>query len=208
MFDTLIRTDVVDSQTLETMHEYCESVDFYINESYGGIPDELLAQQQTGITDEKLKEFGAPPAPDEVLRSHRFQDMNRVLKEITLKLNKICKDIILEQYGKQTTRLQGESIVRYAQGQSLPYHQDWSISEYVIKNGFPVVHLSSVFYINDNYEGGELLFSTKRQTEYQHDIMSLKPQAGTIVFFDALQWHASAPVKSGHKFASTNFYSL
>jgi 2OG-Fe(II) oxygenase superfamily len=208
VFDTLIRTDVVDSQTLKTIKEYCESVDFYINESYGGIPGELLAQQQTGITDAKLKEFGAPPVPDEVLRSHRFQDMTRTLKEITLNLNKICKEIILEQYGKQTTRLQGESIVRYAPGQSLPYHQDWSISEYVIKNDFPVVHLSSVFYINDNYEGGELLFSTKRQTEYQHDIMSLKPQAGTIIFFDALQWHASAPVKSGYKFASTNFYSL
>jgi 2OG-Fe(II) oxygenase superfamily len=208
VFDTLIRTEVVDSKTLETIQTYCESVDFYINESYGGIPDELKNQQYTGITDAQLEEIGAPPVPNEVLRSHRYQDMNRTLKEITLKLNKICKEIILEQYGKQTTRLQGESIVRYAQGQSLPYHQDWSISEYVIKNGFPVVHLSSVFYINDNYEGGELIFSTKKQTEYQHDIMSLKPQAGTIVFFDALQWHASAPVKSGYKFASTNFYTL
>jgi predicted 2-oxoglutarate/Fe(II)-dependent dioxygenase YbiX len=190
------------------MKEYCESVDFYINESYGGIPADLLQQQQHGITDEQLKEHGSPPVPDEVLRSHRFQDMTRSLKEITLNLNKKCKAIIAELYGKQVTRLQGESIVKYAPGQSLPYHQDWSISEYVIKNGFPVVHLSSVFYINDDYEGGELIFSTQKQTAYQHDVMSLKPQAGTIIFFDALHWHASAPVKSGHKFAITNFYTL
>lgn len=208
MFDTLIRANVVDNQTLSTMNEYCRNVDFYINESYGGIPEDLAPHQQQGITDEQIEEFGLPPVPDEVLRSHRFHDMTRTLKEIMLNLNKTCKEIILDKYGKQTTRLQGESIVRYAPGQSLPYHQDWSISEYVIKNDFPVVHLSSVFYINDDYEGGELLFSTKKQSEYQHDTMSFKPLAGTIIFFDALQWHASAPVKSGFKFAITNFYSL
>jgi len=207
MFDTLIRTNFVNNETLVKLQEYCGKSKFYINESYGGLPiDEATGID--GITDKQIEELGLPAVPSEVLRSHRSSDMSDEIRTITSEINKMCEQVILEKYNMKMSYMQGGDFVRYEAEQSLPYHQDWTVSEWVLKHNLPTVHLSSVFYINDDYSGGELLFSSSKLNGYKHDIASLKPQAGTIVFFDALQWHASAPVASGLKYASTNFYTL
>lgn len=207
MLDTLIRTNFVDNETLVKLQEYCRDSEFYINESYGGLPIDQ-ATGVDGITDKQIEELGFPAVPNEVLRSHRSSDMSDEIRTIASKINKMCEQTILEQYNNKMSYMQGGDFVRYKAGQSLPYHQDWTVSEWVLKHNFPTVHLSSVFYINDDYSGGELLFSSSKLNGYQHDVASLKPQAGTIIFFDALQWHASASVVSGFKYASTNFYTL
>lgn len=207
MFDTLIRTELVDADTLLVLKKHCAKSDFYINESYGGLPAESDVNRN-GFTDRQIKELGLPAVPNEVLRAHRFIDMSEEVKLIASDINRKCKELILDVYGKKQTYMQGGDFVRYGVGQSLPYHQDWTLSEWVMKHNLPIVHLSSVFYINDDYEGGELLFSSKKMDGYDHDVLSLKPKAGTIVFFDALQWHASSPVENGFKYASTNFYTL
>jgi hypothetical protein len=207
MFDTLLSNNFVDKETLLKLNKYCNVSEFYINESYGGLPVDSF-REEDGITDRHIEELGLPAVPSEVLRSHRFVDMEDEVKSIACKINKMCEQLILEKYGKKMAFMQGGDFVRYGVGQSLPYHQDWNMSEWVIKHNLPVVHLSSVLYFNDNYSGGELLFSSKKLNNYSHDVMSIKPTAGTIVFFDALQWHASSPVQSGFKYASTNFYTL
>jgi hypothetical protein len=207
MLDTIIRTDFVDEKTLLKLKKYCDVSEFYINESYGGLPIDSFCEAD-GITDKHIEELGLPAVPNEVLRSHRFNDMEEEVKSIASEINKMCDELILEKYGKKMAFMQGGDFVRYGVGQSLPYHQDWTVSEWVIKHNLPVVHLSSVLYINDDYSGGELLFSSTKLNNYRHDSVSIKPKAGTIIFFDALQWHASSPVSGGHKYASTNFYTL
>jgi len=208
MLDTVLKTNFVNDEILLKLNSYCEISDFYINESYGGLQDSSVISKAHGVTDKKIEELGLPAVPNEVLRSHRFVDMSDEIKLIASDINKMCEEVILEKYGKKMTYMQGGDFVRYGAGQSLPYHQDWTVSEWVIKHNFPVVHLSSVFYINDDYSGGQLLFSSNKRNDYGHDCISIKPEAGTIVFFDALRWHASAPVGSGCKYASTNFYTL
>jgi len=208
MFDTVIRTNFVSNEILQKLKQYCDGSEFYINESYGGLQDNSAINKADGVTDAQLEELGLPSVPNEVLRSHRFTDMNDDVKSIALGINHMCEQLILEKYGKKMSYMQGGDFVRYGIGQSLPYHQDWTVSEWVIKHQLPVVHLSSVFYINDDYSGGELIFSSSKQTGYGNDEISIKPKAGTIIFFDALRWHASAPVTGGFKYASTNFYTL
>lgn len=207
MFDTLMRTNFVNNETLVKLQEYCSKSEFYINESYGGLPSDQVGGVN-GITDRQIEELGLPAVPSEVLRSHRSSDMSQEIRVIASEINQMCEQIILEKYNKKMSYMQGGDFVRYGVGQSLPYHQDWTVSEWVLKHNLPTVHLSSVFYINDDYSGGELLFSSSKLDGYQHDVISLKPNAGTVVFFDALRWHASAPVTSGFKYASTNFYTL
>jgi hypothetical protein len=207
MFDTLMRTNFVSNETLIKLQDYCSGSEFYINESYGGLPDDQ-ATVMNGITDRQIQELGLPAVPNEVLRSHRFTDMSEEIKTIASEINQMCEQIIIEKYNKKMSYMQGGDFVRYGVGQSLPYHQDWTVSEWVLKHGLPIVHLSSVFYINDDYSGGELLFSSTKLDGYKHDVISLKPKAGTVIFFDALRWHASAPVTEGFKYASTNFYTL
>jgi len=208
MFDTVIRTNFVSNEILQKLKQYCDTSEFYINESYGGLPDSDTVSKANGITDKQVNELGLPAVPSEVLRSHRFPDMSDEIQSIALEINKMCEQLISEKYNKKMSYMQGGDFVRYGVGQSLPYHQDWTVSEWVIKHNLPVVHLSSVFYINDDYSGGELIFSSTKQNGYSNDEISIKPKAGTVVFFDALRWHASAPVTSGFKYASTNFYTL
>lgn len=188
--------------------EHLEVSDFYINESYGDISNLGLIDTSDGITDEKIDELGLPKVPNEVLRTHRFIDAPEDIRSILLDVNKMCQQFIFEKYKRNMAQMQGGDFVRYKNNQSLPYHQDWTLSEWVKKHNLPVVHLSSVLYLNDNYKGGELYFSSENKNDYSYDTMSIKPQAGTIVFFDALTWHASAPVLSGEKYAITNFYTL
>ena len=208
MFDTVISTNFVSSDVLKKLTQYCNDSDFYINESYGGLQDNDAVSKANGITDKQVEELGLPAVPDEVLRSHRFTDMSEDIKSIALKINDMCEQFIFDKYKKKMTYMQGGDFVRYGVGQSLPYHQDWTVSEWVIKHQLPVVNLSSVFYINDDYSGGELIFSSSKQDGYGNDEISIKPKAGTIIFFDALRWHASTPVSDGFKYASTNFYTL
>jgi predicted 2-oxoglutarate/Fe(II)-dependent dioxygenase YbiX len=150
-----------------------------------------------------------PPVPGDILRSHRIsqrkEDLSQGINKIMSEINTMCRQLVFDIYGKKIINLGGGSVARYKNGQSLPVHQDWSITDWVKKYNLPVVHLSSVFYINDNYEGGQLCFSSKKMDAHSHDIMLMKPQAGTIIFFDALQWHAAAPVIDGEKYAVTNF---
>ena len=207
MFDTVIRTDFIDSKSLLILREYCDVCEYYINESYSGLP--VDKQGNRSFTDKTLLEMGLPPAPGQVLRSHRHSDMIEEIKIIMLKTYSACENMISETYKENMLSFQGGGIVRYQPGQSLPYHRDWTADDkWVVEKNLPTVHLSSVFYINDDYKGGELKLSSQRYGDFKHDIMSLKPVAGSIVFFDALQWHASAPVKNGFKYASTNFYTL
>ena len=205
MFDTIIRTNFVDSKTLVEITEYLKKSKFYINEGYG---DFDKFNSIGGITDEQVAEMGMPPVSDGVLRNHGTRNFSDEIRVIVSEINRVCEQLIFDIYDRKMIDMRGGGVARYKNGQCLPYHQDWSITDWVQKNNLPVVHLSSVFYLNDNYEGGELCFSSKKMGGYTHDIMSIKPQAGTIVFFDALQWHAAAPVVVGEKYAITNFYTL
>jgi predicted 2-oxoglutarate/Fe(II)-dependent dioxygenase YbiX len=207
MFDTVIRTDFIDSKSLSILREYCDVCEYYINESYGGLPD--ANPDNCSFTDKMLLEMGLPPAPKEILRSHRTSDMVEEIRAILSKTYSACDEMIFEIYKKRMLSFQGGGIIRYQPGQSLPYHKDWTVGDkWVVERNLPTVHLSSVFYINDDYKGGELKMSSQRFGDFRHDVMSLKPPAGSIIFFDALQWHASAPVKSGNKYSNTNFYTL
>ena len=121
-------------------------------------------------------------------------------EEIYQKL-KLCIDDYAQYWGINVVYYEAFNFVKYeGAGTHFNIHADHG----------PAYNctVSAVIYINDDYVGGELLFSSAKRNDYGHDIMSIKPVAGTVIFFDALQWHASAPIKNGFKFASTNFYTL
>jgi len=208
MLDTLIKTNIVEIDTLRKINEYCKNAEFYINESYRSIPEYSQIRNIDAINDERIEVLGLPRVPNEVLRSHRITNMTEDTRNILSQIYKKCEEVIAGVYGKKIEFTHGGNLIRYEHGQSLSYHQDWNNSEWVIKNGTPVFHLSSILYINDDYLGGELLLSETKKEDYSYNVMSIKPKAGTIIFFDSLQWHASSPVKSGTKYASTNFYTF
>ena len=84
------------------------------------------------------------------------------------------------------------NFVRYGECQHFAVHTDHGFSY--------TCTVSSVIYLNDDYEGGELYFPYLNIT--------LKPEAGDIVMFPStyIYAHASMPVKSGIKYSAVTMF--
>jgi predicted 2-oxoglutarate/Fe(II)-dependent dioxygenase YbiX len=82
-------------------------------------------------------------------------------------------------------------LLRYDQNGHLPAHQDQGISSRI---------LSSVIYLNDDYEGGEI--------EFMHSGVKIKPEAGSIIFFPSnfLYVHEVYPIVSGSRYSMPHWY--
>ena len=83
------------------------------------------------------------------------------------------------------------NILKYVSGGELPPHQDIGVSSR---------SLSVLSYLNDDYEGGEINFPQSNIT--------LKPKAGTIVFFPSnfIYVHTIAKMKSGVRYAIPSWF--
>lgn len=79
------------------------------------------------------------------------------------------------------------NFIKYGPGQHFDVHSDHGYSY--------VATLSSVGYINDDYEGGELFFDKIN--------VKIKPQAGDLYLFPSsfIYSHAAMPVTSGLKYS-------
>jgi Rps23 Pro-64 3,4-dihydroxylase Tpa1-like proline 4-hydroxylase len=82
-------------------------------------------------------------------------------------------------------------LLKYEPGGHLPAHQDQGVSSRV---------LSSVMYLNDNYEGGEI--------EFKQSGVKIKPEAGSIIFFPSnfLYVHEVYPITSGSRYSMPHWY--
>jgi predicted 2-oxoglutarate/Fe(II)-dependent dioxygenase YbiX len=85
------------------------------------------------------------------------------------------------------------SISKYIVGGSMGPHVD----DYKQPNIKPV--MSGVLYLNDDLEGGELVFPQQN--------LSFKPKAGSIIVFPSVEpyYHQSMPVTKGQKYMSPVF---
>lgn len=96
-------------------------------------------------------------------------------------------------FARKNIKNREESIhlLRYGQTGHLPAHQDQGVSSRV---------LSTVMYLNDDYEGGEI--------EFRHSNVKLKPKAGSIIFFPSnfLYIHEVYPVTNGYRYSMPHWY--
>jgi predicted 2-oxoglutarate/Fe(II)-dependent dioxygenase YbiX len=88
-------------------------------------------------------------------------------------------------------REQSIHLLKYEQGGHLPAHQDQGVSSRV---------LSSVMYLNDDYEGGEI--------EFKNSGVKLRPEAGSIIFFPSnfLYIHEVYPITAGSRYSMPHWY--
>jgi predicted 2-oxoglutarate/Fe(II)-dependent dioxygenase YbiX len=71
-------------------------------------------------------------------------------------------------------------------------------------------NISSVFYLNDDYQGGKLIFpneSDKPITERENRLEFI-PKQGSVIFFDSISIHYTDLVTYGTKYVLTNFYDV
>ena len=104
---------------------------------------------------------------------------------------------IVENFYKVEVTPTNSTIVRWLPGQRQNPHADKELHEGPdagMPNDFPNYDLSSLFYLNDDYEGGELYFPLQD--------VKFKPKKGAAYFFpgDKNYIHGVTEIKSGIRY--------
>ena len=97
------------------------------------------------------------------------------------------------------------AMVRWLPGQLQMPHADKELHEGPdagTPNDFPYYDLAGLFYINDDYEGGELYFPNQG--------IQFKPKAGAAYFFpgDKNYIHGVTEIKSGIRYTVPFFWTI
>lgn len=103
-----------------------------------------------------------------------------------------CVEDYLKKYNISLEYMEAVNFVKYGVGEHFDVHSDHGFSY--------TCTVSTVAYLNENYEGGELWFN--------HLDQKIKPEAGDIVVFPStfIYSHASLPVKSGVKYSAVTMF--
>jgi len=112
---------------------------------------------------------------------------------------------IIEDFFKVKVRPTGQTIVKWNPGQYQKPHADKELHngpDAGLPNDFPYYDISSLFYLNDDYEGGELYFP------YQN--VQFKPKRGSAYFFpgDMNYVHGVTEVKNGLRYTCPFFWEI
>jgi hypothetical protein len=112
---------------------------------------------------------------------------------------------IVEDFYKVKAIPTRAAIVKWLPGQFQKPHADKELHEGPdagLPNDFPNYDLSSLFYLNDDYEGGELYFPNQG--------VKFKPKKGAAYFFpgDMQYIHGVTEVKSGVRYTCPFFWQI
>lgn len=99
----------------------------------------------------------------------------------------------------------GETIVRWLPGQFQNPHADKELHELPdigLPNDFPHYDIASLFYLNDDYEGGELYFPLQN--------IQFKPKKGAAYFFpgDMNYIHGVTEIKNSIRYTCPFFWEI
>lgn len=99
------------------------------------------------------------------------------------------------------------SLAKYETGGSMFYHTDFQQERgHIWESKF---NTTCLFYLNDNYEGGEISFAIMDDTgEIIIDLFDYKPQAGDMVIFPSNLpvYHGVKPVTQGQKYIIRTYW--
>ena len=112
---------------------------------------------------------------------------------------------IVEEFYKVKIIPTGTTIVRWLPGQFQKPHADKELhdgSDAGLPNDFPNYDLSSLFYLNEDYDGGELYFPNQG--------VKFKPKKGAAYFFpgDMKYIHGVTEILSGTRYTCPFFWEI
>jgi hypothetical protein len=112
---------------------------------------------------------------------------------------------IVEEFFQVKAQPTGQTIVKWLPGQLQMPHADKELHEGPDAgkpNDFPQYDIASLFYINDDYEGGELYFPLQK--------VQFKPKRGAAYFFpgDKEYIHGVTEITSGLRYTCPFFWEI
>lgn len=132
---------------------------------------------------------------------------NSILQKINPKINNILKSYqskhkkYIENFFNLKLRDNVPSVVIWREGDSQPPHADKENLD-GSPNHYPENDIASLFYLNDEYSGGEIYFPIQN--------IQLKMKSGSAVFFpgDKNYQHGVTEVTSGQRFTCPAFWNV
>lgn len=121
----------------------------------------------------------------------QFEEMRNIHRDTKLHLMECIVDY-QARYNLNMQYMEAINYIRYKPGQHFQVHADHGFSY--------TCTVSSVMYLNDDYEGGELWFP--------YLDLTFKPEIGDIVLFPStyIYAHAAKPVISGTKYSAVTMF--
>jgi len=141
---------------------------------------------------------------DRVATLHTLQKINPKVVDVVQKMFDRLK-LEVDNFYNVDAMATSPAIVRWPVGTRQEPHADKELHEGPdagTPNAFPYYDIASIFYINDDYEGGELYFPLQG--------IEFKPKARAAYFFpgDMNFIHGVRPVLNGCRYTSPFFWNI
>jgi hypothetical protein len=141
---------------------------------------------------------------DRVATQPTLDKNNPTISPVLFELFQRLKPIV-EEFYKVKVIPTGTTIVRWLPGQFQKPHADKELHEGPdagLPNDFPNYDLSSLFYLNEDYEGGELYFPNQG--------VKFKPKKGAAYFFpgDMKYIHGVTEIRNGIRYTCPFFWEI
>jgi len=141
---------------------------------------------------------------DRVATLHTLQQTNQKVVDTIYEMFARLKNKV-DKFYNINAQATSPAIVRWPVGTRQEPHADKELHEGPdagTPNAFPYYDIASIFYINDDYEGGELYFPIQG--------MEFKPKARAAYFFpgDMNFIHGVRPVLNGCRYTSPFFWTI
>ena len=150
----------------------------------------LVGHKQTMLDYRNCWDCKLNPQAVETL-GEKYNNFKSLYSELVLSIA-LCVEDYSKKYNLSLGYMEAVNFVKYGVGEHFDVHSDHGFSY--------ICTVSTVAYLNDNYEGGELWFNRLDQ--------KIKPETGDIVVFPSafIYSHASLPVKSGVKYSAVTMF--
>jgi len=132
---------------------------------------------------------------------------NETFQDIFKIIYSNCKNLIQDNFNCQVYDEGISDITEMSTGHFLPVHYDHNpaLNKNVLTKtgaGHPERNISSVFYYNDDFQGGELYFPNQN--------ILIEPEPGLFVSFPANDDfpHEVKVIKNGRRWCSTSFWCI
>ncbi len=170
-------------ERLEKVLEHSNDDRYKWNQAMVG--DQVVMKDYRDCFDFKLRQGDMP------IESEQFADLEMIYKEVIEGVRE-CVSHYSGLYNLSLDYEEATNFVKYSEGQHFSVHAD---------SGFSYsCAVSTIGYINDNYEGGEYLMP------YQD--IKFTPEKGDLIMHpsDFVYAHSSLPVASGTKYSVVTMY--
>jgi hypothetical protein len=109
----------------------------------------------------------------------------KLIEEDYIKVLNIWSEKTNNNFPKYVTK--NYCIRKYRTGGAMGSHVDRNAD-----NLINTMDWTALIYLNDDYEGGELVFDELN--------LSIKPKAGSVIFFPCMTYHSVCEIKKGNKY--------